>query len=149
MILFEKNTFLDNVKLRNLTPVHEKDERNGKENYGTVSSFPYVQYLNNLSRGFSKIHYTMLINLPKAYVCLPHDLLIARFEAYGIDKSRLILLLSYLSNRGQCIKVTSSYSDCYNIFKAVLQGFILGPLLLNLFIDVTWNLSGFFFFKEK
>ena len=31
---FWKNTFLDN-----LTPVHKKDERNGKENFRPVSSF--------------------------------------------------------------------------------------------------------------
>ena len=38
------------------------------------------------------------MDLPKAYDHLPHDLLIAKLEAYDIGKSGLNLLLNYLSN---------------------------------------------------
>ena len=75
------------------------------------------------------------MDLSKAYDCLPHDLLIAKFEAYGIGKSGLNLLLNYLSNRKQRTKVNSSYSDWYDIIRGVPQRSILGPLLLNLFIN--------------
>ena len=36
---------------------------------------------------------TILMDLSKAYDCLPHDLIIAKFEAYGLSKSSLSLLL--------------------------------------------------------
>ena len=34
------------------------------------------------------------MDLSKTYECLPHDLMIAKFEAYGIGKSGLNFLLS-------------------------------------------------------
>ena len=78
---------------------------------------------------------TNLMDLSKAYDCLPHDLLVAKFEAYGIDKTGLSLIHDYLSNRRQRIKINSSYSECYNIVRGVPQGSILGPLLFNVFIN--------------
>ena len=38
---------------------------------------------------------TILMDLFKAYDCLPHDLLVAKFEAYGIDKTGLNLIPTY------------------------------------------------------
>ena len=62
------------------------------------------------------------MDLSKAYDCLPHDLLVAKFEAYGIGKSGLNLLLNYLSNQKQRANVNSSYSDWYEIIRGVPQG---------------------------
>ena len=53
---------------------------------------------------------TILMNLSKAYDCLPHDLIIAKFEAYGLSKSSLSLLLDYLTSHKQRVKIGSSYS---------------------------------------
>ena len=39
---------------------------------------------------------TVLMNLTKAYNCLPHDLLLAKRSAYGFDESAIT---NYLSNR--------------------------------------------------
>ena len=35
---------------------------------------------------------TILMNLSKAYDCLPHDLLIAKLGTYGLDKSSLKII---------------------------------------------------------
>ena len=72
---------------------------------------------------------TILMDLSKAYECLPHDLLIAKFEAYDIDKSDLNLIRSYLSNRKQRAKINSSYSDSYDLVRGVPQGSTLSPSL--------------------
>ena len=41
----------------------------------------------------------LLTDLSKAFDCLPHELLIAKPDAYGFDKSSSKLIHSYLSNR--------------------------------------------------
>ena len=52
---------------------------------------------------------TILMALSKANECLPHDLIIAKFEAYGLSKNSLKLLLDYLKGRKQRVKIGSSY----------------------------------------
>ena len=65
------------------------------------------------------------MDLSKAYDCLPHDLLIAKLQAYGHDRSSLRLLMDYLNSRKQRTKVGSSYSRWSEIKHGVPQGSIL------------------------
>ena len=75
------------------------------------------------------------MDLSKAYDYLPHDLLIAKLEAYGLDNGSLNLLLDYLSFRKQRTKVVSAYSKWSKIRRGIPKGSILGPLLFNVFIN--------------
>ena len=54
---------------------------------------------------------TILMDLSKAYECLPHDLLIAKLEVYGLDKPSLNLVNGYLRFRKQRKKIGTWYSD--------------------------------------
>ena len=55
---------------------------------------------------------TILMDLSKAYDCLPHDL-VAKLDVVG--KAALNVISNYLSHRIQRTKIGSSYSDWYEI----------------------------------
>ena len=78
---------------------------------------------------------TVLMDLSKAYDCIPHDLLIARLNAYGINSVVLLLISDYLSRRKQRTIIDSSYISWHDIIRGVPQGSLLGPLLFNIFIN--------------
>ena len=57
----------------------------------------------------------MLMDSQRKNDSLPHDLLIAKLEAYGLDKPSLNLVNGYLRFRKHREKIGSSYSDWTNV----------------------------------
>ena len=59
----------------------------------------------------SRVVGTILMDLSKAFDCLPHDLIIAKLHAYALDHDSLRLIRSYLSNRHQRTELDSVFSS--------------------------------------
>ena len=129
----------------------------GKVIYNQLSDYS-DSFLNNMLCSFQKVHNrqnallkllqswqqdldnggfigTILMDLSKAYDCIPHSLLIANWECYGVDKASLRLLLDYLTCREQQTNTGSSFSSWCDINTSVPQWPILGPLLCNIFVN--------------
>ena len=88
------------------------------------------KWRNSMDQG--KFCGALLIDLSKAFDCLPHDLLTAKLSAYGFDKNSTRFLFDYLTNRKQRTKIGQVYSPWDEITSGVPQGSILGHLIFNI-----------------
>ena len=72
--------------------------------------------------GNKKTFGALLTDLSKAFDCLPHDLPIAKLNAYGFSLPALRPMQSYLSYRKQRTKVDLEFSSWEEILFGVPQG---------------------------
>ena len=73
----------------------------------------------------------VLMDLSKAFDCIPHD----KLRAYGLSMDAITFIYLYMKKRKQGVKI----NDTESLFKILLsglpQGSILGPILFNIFIN--------------
>ena len=77
----------------------------------------------------------ILMGFSKAFDCAPHDLLLAKPAAYGINDNFILYIHSYLWNRKQCVCNTNTPSEFNKFISVVTQGSIVGPILFNCFFN--------------
>ena len=96
-----------------------------------------LKLLEDWKKSLDKKDYAaaILMDLSKAFDCLPHDILLCKLSAYGLNRKSVSLIENYLSNRKQQVKIEGNVSDYEDVVKGVPQGSILGPLLFNIFIN--------------
>ena len=94
-----------------------------------------LKFIEDLKAAMDKSHKigAVFMDLSKAFDCLPHGLLIAKLHAYGLSTAACQLVLNYLKERKQRVKITNCRSTWKTLTKGVPQGSILGPLLFNVF----------------
>jgi hypothetical protein len=138
-ILNSLSKFFENVIKDQLVPFFEKCLSVFISAYRKAHSSHHVlmrlieNWKQNLDQ--SKFVGIILMDLSKAFDCIPHDLLIAKLEAYGLNYDALTYIYSYLKDRKQSVRINNSMSNYKDIISGVPQGSILGPILFNIFIN--------------
>ena len=80
-----------------------------------------------------KVFGALLIDLSKTFDCLSRELIIAKINAYGFSLPPLKLIDDYLSNRQQRTMINHNFSTQEEVLLRIPQGFLLGPILFNIF----------------
>ena len=96
-----------------------------------------LKLIEDIKSALDKGHKTgaVFMDLSKAFDCLPHALLLAKLNAYGLSTAACELMSSYLNQRMQRVKISNCRSSWKMLNKGVPQGSILGPLLFNVFMN--------------
>ena len=67
---------------------------------------------------------------------MKHEILLSKLQYYDYERGLpLKLMMSYVSDRIQCVKIESNTSKDASIIRAVPQEKVLGPLLFLVYIN--------------
>ena len=106
-----------------------------RKNYNT--QYVVIRLLEEWRKNLDKNYVVggVVMDLSQAFDCVPHDLLLTKLAAYGVDEHFLCYIYSDLLNRKQCVRINNINSEFLTVISGVPQGSIVGQILLNCFFN--------------
>ena len=86
---------------------------------GYSSNHALLRLIENWKVGLDSNLFTeaVLMDLSKAFDCIPHDLIIAKLHAYGFNFETLTFLNRYVRNHKKCVKINNLCSDFLKFYQ--------------------------------
>ena len=81
------------------------------------------------------------MDLSKTFDTLNHELFIAKLHAYRFNSDLVKLINDHLSNKWERTKINTSFSSWAELIQGVLQRSVLGPLLINIYLNDLFYLA--------
>jgi retron-type reverse transcriptase len=75
------------------------------------------------------------LDFAKAFDKVPHQRLLTKLRAKGVDTQTVKWIESWLSNRTQNVNIQGEKSESCDVDSGVPQGTVLGPILFTVYIN--------------
>ena len=106
-----------------------------KQYHSTATAL--LNIVDDISKAMDRslVTFLILLDYSKAFDCANHRLILAKLKALGFKDDALAWILSYLTNRIQKVKTSTSESRWVTLINGVPQGSILGPLFFTVLVS--------------